>query len=754
MWHLSIKPATGRHPTWPYWGFFVTLFPTTLEAYVSGHGEHALTRRLPSKSRFASGAATCCAVAFGVAILPPDAFALSFGGEQVSSYLGQPLRLTIPLLGATGDALEPGCFRVVTPSRNDGLAVITQARIELQTSSSPPLLIVRSTRPVDDPVVRVSIEAGCGNPIRRDYTLLIDPPSLQVAEPARAVANITPPLSVGASVNVNVNDGVPSAALIGKGSANAASAASAASADATARAERSERARAARDQAAATKARTRDAATNGQRSLPKSSASLDKSPTIDAKPAATRLDQLRVQEGAGPGNTFVADASLAALAVPRLKIASDLPSFEPAPPGTARAVDELQALIARERRARLLNTPIEEDLSPRLEADLVVAKRRLAELQSQLRAAGLTPKTDVPAAAATAAAATASAKSGGGTVVAAASTAGWNWREWLWVPGVLLVLGLLGFLLRQKRAQSAAQTFSTAPPTLREDETFEHSLRAPERTVQQFSGLEAAAAPAVTLETSTAPATPAIVNPLLRTHAAGATVTAVTAEREASDRLNNPLFQLRDTTRHVDVTELSQVTDEAQVYVDLGRSDQAIEILRDHIEQQVGERDSPAAWLMIFDLYRRINNRAGYDELAPKFRTHFNGRMPDWDNYGHELALDDGLEAFPHLVAMLQRDWGTPDARKFLEELLYDNRGGSRLGFSLAAYRDILLLLQLHEAFDGEQADLASIIDWESRGANDDDGTPKWDLSLEMLDPPKPGELESFLRNKPPDDKS
>ena len=224
------------------------------------------------------------------------------------------------------------------------------------------------------------------------------------------------------------------------------------------------------------------------------------------------------------------------------------------------------------------------------------------------------------------------------------------------------------------------------------------------------------------------------------------------AEREASDRLNNPLFQLRDTESHVDVTELSQVTDEAQVYADLGRNDQAIELLRDHIDAQTGELSSPAPWLMIFELYRRTNNRQGYDELAPQFRKLFNGRVPEWENYGHELALDDGLEAFPHLVARIERDWGTGEARKFLEELLYDNRGGSRLGFSLAAYRDILLLLQVHEGLNAQPNFLAAATDWESRGANDNDGTPKWDLSLEMIEPPKSGELESFL-TRPQSDK-
>ena len=718
------------------------------------HGEFGLTRRLPSKSRLALGVVTSCVVASSVATWSQSAVALSFGGEQVGSYLGQPLRLAIPLLGATGDSLEVRCFRVVTPSRNDGLAVISQARIELQTSTNPPLLIVRSTRSVDDPVVRVSVEAGCDNPIRRDYTLLLDPPPLQTVETVRPTPALTAPESVGSKVNSN--DAPPPLAPSARSSAMAA-----------ARAERIERTREARAKATTAKVAAR-ANTDRQSDVAKQAVNVDKSLRVDPKsPTKQQQDLLRVQDGTGAGAASVADASLAALAVPRLKIASDFPSFEPSAPGTSKITDELQAAIAGERRARLLNAPIEEDLSPRLEADLVVAKRRLAELQTQLSAAGIAIKSDSASAAVANNGIGAVSNANPKATPPALSQSDWNWRQWLWIPGVLLVLGLLAFLLKQRRAQQSAPQFATATtavahpedagfaPTLTEVEETATALREPASAAGQ-RGLQS---PAVVVTPDTeatpnkptiAPAAPMAANPLLRSP-----VTS-TAEREASDRLNNPLFQLRDTTRHVDVTELSQVTDEAQVYVDLGRSDQAIEILRDHIEQQVGDRDSPAAWLMIFDLYRRTNNRAGYDELAPKFRTHFNGRMPDWDNYGHELALDDGLEAFPHLVAVLQRDWGTPDARKFLEELLYDNRGGSRLGFSLAAYRDILLLLQLHETLDDADTsnNLASIIDWESRGANDDDGTPKWDLSLEMLDPPKVGELESFLRNRPPDDKS
>jgi hypothetical protein len=60
-------------------------------------------------------------------------------------------------------------------------------------------------------------------------------------------------------------------------------------------------------------------------------------------------------------------------------------------------------------------------------------------------------------------------------------------------------------------------------------------------------------------------------------------------------------------------------------------------------------------------------------------------------------------------------------------------------------------LLQVHEGL-GAAPDFATS-DWESRGANDADGTPKWDLALDMIEPPQPGELESFL-NRPPADKN
>lgn len=671
-----------------------------------------------------------------VANVIPSAFALSLGGEQLTSSLGQPLRLVIPLLGSTTDSLETRCFRMVAPSLSDGLSVITQARIELQTTTNPPQLIIRSNRSIDEPVVRISIEAGCDAPIRRDYTILLDPPSVQPLETRSAPVAPSQSLPIAAE-RPPITAKAPELSAADKAAIAAERAASRRAANAAA-------------------ARKSSAAVNRDNALtarPGQSQTQASATTATAK--QLRQDKLEVQGGSRSDSTpQVADASLAALAVPRLRIASDLMSFsEPGRQPGAAPVDELQAAIAKDRRARLIAAPIESDLAPRLEADLVVAQRRLAELQSQLAAAGMVVKNGAPAD--TSAAANSQPPS---TAVAPAASAGWDWRNWIWIPGLLLVAGLIGFLMRQRRSptqpQFAAVNADDAAYSQDDEITVVRTVVArndvknqpniaslDEPTVLPVSAATAARAGAALTPSANQARVSATPNPIIATR----------DEREAADRLNNPLFQLRDTESHVDVTELSQVTDEAQVYADLGRNDQAIELLRDHIDAQTGEVTSPAPWLMIFELYRRTNNRQGYDELAPQFRKHFNGRVPDWDNYGHELALDDGLEAFPHLVARIERDWGTAEARKFLEELLYDNRGGSRLGFSLAAYRDILLLLQVHEGLTIQPDFLANATDWESRGANDSDGTPKWDLSLEMIEPPKSSELESFLNRPPPD---
>jgi hypothetical protein len=67
-------------------------------------------------------------------------------------------------------------------------------RVALERTAERARLIVTHARPVQDPVLRLTIEVGCDAGVRREYTLLMDPPVIDVpavvaeSEPVAAVA--------------------------------------------------------------------------------------------------------------------------------------------------------------------------------------------------------------------------------------------------------------------------------------------------------------------------------------------------------------------------------------------------------------------------------------------------------------------------------------------------------------------------------------------------------------------------------------
>jgi hypothetical protein len=123
--------------------------------------------------RFATGAAVA-----GFAI---NAFALGLGEPNVASVLGQPLQMTVPLMMDAGTELAQECARIIpgnqsgepTPSLNAGRVTIDAVGRQLR---------VESLRPISEPALRVIVEVGCNQRIRREFALLMDPPS--VAAPA------------------------------------------------------------------------------------------------------------------------------------------------------------------------------------------------------------------------------------------------------------------------------------------------------------------------------------------------------------------------------------------------------------------------------------------------------------------------------------------------------------------------------------------------------------------------------------------
>lgn len=435
------------------------------------------------------------AVALVFALTSGSVLALGLGGIVQQSSLGQPLRLVVELIADPGEDLAADCFRLATSAReSDGIPQIGLARVALERSSTGARLVVAGSRPVNDPIVRVALQAGCELTVRRDYTLLMDPPAIDTPIP---VAVEPPPRT----------EPTPAAAVP---TAPAA--------------------------AVAAPAKARSGAAR-VRSAPRTAAPADRgASTPTAKPVKPRAPKSR-----------------AAAAAPRLKLSG-------APAAAGGPVTGAADSVARELQAQ-------NELALALEAETVVLRQRVAELSGMVDRM----QQEIAAEAAARRAAEEAAKS---TPLVVAT----RWWESNW-PIFAAIIGLAslvagGLLWRRRRVPIAGGEW---PITGLPADRFAASA--------QFEPVEGSF-----------------------TQAGGEPPDA----RQAAGR--------PDAGQAVAVSELSQVTEEARVYLALDRPDRAMHVLREHITEQ--PRSMPAAWLMLLDLYRRHGKEKEFRQLAEEFHLH------------------------------------------------------------------------------------------------------------------------------------
>ena len=171
----------------------------------------------------------------------------------------------------------------------------------------------------------------------------------------------------------------------------------------------------------------------------------------------------------------------------------------------------------------------------------------------------------------------------------------------------------------------------------------------------------------------------------------------------------NPYYLRNESLENqIDVEEVADVLTQADLLVQLGDPKEAMNLLSRHIRET--ESPGPQVWLMLLDLYRSTGREAQYNTLGEGFRALFNAQVPPWSL---NAAADRALEDYPQVTLKLQGLWPNAECRAYLEALLNDDRGGSRQGFSLTAYREILFLVEVLESRgvidheDDERAEIA-----------------------------------------------
>ena len=131
------------------------------------------------------------------------------------------------------------------------------------------------------------------------------------------------------------------------------------------------------------------------------------------------------------------------------------------------------------------------------------------------------------------------------------------------------------------------------------------------------------------------------------------------------------------------------ILDQAEVYMAHGHGELAVHLLQEHLRE--APEESPVPWLLLLDLLHREGDIPGYTTASQECRRYFNINLGEHP-VSQESDTDQGLEMYPHILEQLMKVWGSADIDQFFKELIFDNRGGTRIGFEPGAYREILLL--------------------------------------------------------------
>jgi hypothetical protein len=157
-------------------------------------------------------------------------------------------------------------------------------------------------------------------------------------------------------------------------------------------------------------------------------------------------------------------------------------------------------------------------------------------------------------------------------------------------------------------------------------------------------------------------------------------------------------YHVADDMGVLSVEEFDSVVDEARILVSMDRINEAISLLRHHIEEQ--PRASLQPWIYLLDLFRTLEKKEDFAELAKRFHLTFNVMAPQWEHKQVAMIVATTLEEFPHIIDQLLSMWPNPEAKDYLEGLIKDNREGERAGFSMEVAKEIALLISILETRD------------------------------------------------------
>ena len=165
----------------------------------------------------------------------------------------------------------------------------------------------------------------------------------------------------------------------------------------------------------------------------------------------------------------------------------------------------------------------------------------------------------------------------------------------------------------------------------------------------------------------------------------------------------------------------------AEIMLSFGRVKGAAQALQEYIDANPQEALKP--WIRLMDVYRMAGMRHEFERVARELNKNFNVEVQKWELSAEaaegevDVVLDvdharpasqpdqgraEGIEGMPAIMEQVLIRWPEGDVLDYLNQLLRDNRGGTRIGFPLSVVSDILFLIELKEVSNKNQDEPAA----------------------------------------------
>ncbi|MGI4777097.1 MAG: hypothetical protein ACRYGA_03100 [Janthinobacterium lividum] len=608
---------------------------------------------------------------------------MTLGQSQGAAVIGRPLNLSIPVSLGAGESGDGFCAEAEILQ---GSSRIDPGRVTVTVESDPRSgglrLRVRSSMVIEEPVVTVTLQAGCAMKSTRQYVLLSDMPSEPalpvVAAPStaanrgpsgngrRSVSGTTDNAMTASPVRTPTFPAVPSSdADRARRRANAESVLANAQRSSSTSFESSTPARdAPRESAPRASAPSRAAVAAGAtstvptaavraapRTTPVAAAAAPSSRSrlqLDSAVPRTDSPALAASAASNPDRAASVVAPVAPAVIAPATVAA--PVSAPASAASAATTAAAAAPVAASAPVAAAPTPEEAERALRLqvmEATLTALRAQTAENQRTL--------TDVRA-----------------ELVASRESRYLNPIVYALFGLLLLALLAIAFLMRASRRRAASAWWNDS--IVRDDDP-----RGPETGIGPAAAARSRPVPSVP---DSALAAPGVRN-----------------EPEPEDVDLSP-------ARNVNTEELFDVQQQSDFFLSLGQHAQAIAVLSEHIAEN--PQTSALAYLDLLRIHHSLGNRDAYGRVGQEFERAFNATLPSFDSFNDG---GNGLEHYRSTLARITERWPAPETLLLIEELVFRRPGtDGNEAFDLAAYQELLLLYAIaKEVIDPDSAPPATV---------------------------------------------